>query len=102
MKKWALTFYFCFSGTLSELLLIREHIFVKRIHFNYTLDVMNGGILMLDQSITILKYEYHIAPGSYFHVETPWVKMLVRLKRSSLIKIMYLRRCWSVSPLITL
>ena len=48
---------------------------------------------MLDQSITILKYEYHIAPGSYFHVETPWVKMSVRLKRSSLIKIMFLRRC---------
>lgn len=61
-------------------MIIREHIFVKRIHFNYTLDVMNGGILMLDQSITILKYEYHIAPGSYFHVETPWVKDVSEIK----------------------
>ena len=58
----ALTFYFCFSAILSGTFAHREHIFVKRIHFNYTLDVMNGGILMLDQSITILKYEYHIAP----------------------------------------
>ena len=82
-----------FRRLYQELLLIREHIFVKRIHFNYTLDVMNGGILMLDQSITILKYEYHIAPGSYFHVETPWVKDVSEIKRSSLIKIMFLRRC---------
>ena len=35
---------------------------------------------MLDQSITILKYEYHIAPGSYFHVETPWVKDVSEIK----------------------
>ena len=37
-------------------------------------------MLMLDHSITILKYEYHIAPGSYFHVETPWVKDVSEIK----------------------
>ena len=35
---------------------------------------------MLEQAITILKYEYHIAPGSYFHVETPWVKDISEIK----------------------
>ena len=35
---------------------------------------------MLEQAITILKYEYHIALGSYFHVETPWVKDISEIK----------------------
>lgn len=28
---------------------------------------------MLDSPITLLKYEYHVSPGAYFNVETPWV-----------------------------
>ena len=36
--------------------------------------------------------------GSYFHVETPWVRMLAKLKRSSLIKIMYFTKMLSIYP----
>lgn len=35
---------------------------------------------MLAESITLLKYEYHVSPGAYFNVETPWVKNIEEIK----------------------
>ncbi|MGY3724601.1 hypothetical protein SAMN05421767_10569 [Granulicatella balaenopterae] len=35
---------------------------------------------MLEDMITILKYEYHISPGQYFEVDTPWVKDISEVK----------------------
>lgn len=34
---------------------------------------------MLD-FITILKHEYHVAPGAYFNVDTPWVEDISEIK----------------------
>lgn len=35
---------------------------------------------MLEEMITLLKYEYRIVPGEYFNVETPWVEDISEVK----------------------
>ena len=36
--------------------------------------------MMLNDLITILKYEYTVHPGEYFNVDTYWVKSMSEVK----------------------